>query len=66
MYDIMDYLFIARCMGYNAIHRLRSLVLRSRDEPSPKCQFLTGTLILHVSYSWTLIFDVTGSHAENL
>ena len=36
MYDIMDYLFIARCMGYNAIHGLRSLVLRSRDEPSPK------------------------------
>ena len=44
-------------------------MLRSRDESCwlrRRLAIAIG-LILHVSYSysWTLIFDVTGSHAEN-
>lgn len=53
-----------RCTGYNTI-LLTVLVLRPRDEfrrvfPRPTLVSLT------LSYSWTLISDVIGSHAENL
>jgi hypothetical protein len=71
MYDIMDYLVLAVWVIMPFRPPSSSSVLRSRDESSPELRGRRVVachleLILHISYSWTLIFDVTGSHAENL